>query len=62
MKSTRETSVRRLSSGSYVVSGVGTRSAVTGRFVGSGSGSGSGSTKTKATAADGATAKDSRKK
>lgn len=33
MKSTRETSVRRLSSGSYVVSGVGIRSAVTGRFV-----------------------------
>lgn len=33
MKSTRETSVRRLASGSYIVSGVRSRSAVTGRFV-----------------------------
>lgn len=33
MKSTRRTSVRRLASGSFIVSGVSSRSAVTGRFV-----------------------------
>ena len=38
MKSTRNTSVRRLSSGSYIVSGVSSRSAVTGRFKSGGTG------------------------
>lgn len=33
MKATRRTSVRRLPSGSYIVAGVGSRSAVTGRFI-----------------------------
>jgi len=33
MKSTARTSVRRLTSGSYVMSGVRSRSAITGRFV-----------------------------
>ncbi|GAB3598457.1 hypothetical protein GCM10027586_00360 [Kineococcus gypseus] len=33
MKSTSRTSVRRLASGSYIVSGVRSRSAITGRYV-----------------------------
>lgn len=56
MKATRETSVRRLSSGSYVVSGVGTRSAVTGRFVSKDA------AKKTATASDSTTAKGAGKK
>lgn len=56
MKSTKETSVRRLSSGSFVVSGVRSRSAVTGRFLGSNS------AKKTSTASDGATTKDPRTK